>query len=169
VGLVYLIRHAEPEVSGVLLGRTDIALRSTSIPAAPFTAATVFASPLIRARRTAELLFPSQAVTVLDGFAERDLGEWEGRSWDEVERDWPELAGSAALDWFGTTPPSGEPWGCFSERIASAWHAARQAERPIAVIAHAGVNAVLAQLIAGSNPAEFRQAYLEALTFELDN
>jgi alpha-ribazole phosphatase len=169
VGVVYLIRHAEPKVNGVLLGRTDVALRSAAIPAAPFLAATVFASPLLRARRTAELLFPSQPVTVLDGLAERDLGDWEGRSWEEVERDWPDLAGSAALDWFATTPPKGEPWSRFAERIASTWRVASQAETPIVVIAHAGVNAVLAQLIAGRNPAEFRQAYLEVLTFELEN
>lgn len=168
VGIVHLIRHAEPEVRGVLLGRTDVALRVASIPVAPFTVATVFASPLRRARRTAELLFPNQPITVLGGLAERDLGDWEGRSWDEVKRGWPDLAGRAALDWFGTTPPEGEPWDRFVERITLTWPVMRQAEVPIAVIAHAGVNAALAELIGGRNPAEFQQAYLEVLTFEFE-
>ncbi len=168
VGVVHLIRHAEPEVRGVLLGSTDVALRLDTLPAAAFAVATVFASPLQRARRTAELLFPNQRVTILDGLAERDLGEWEGRSWDEVEQGWPDLASSAALDWLGTTPPKGEPWHCFVERITLTWRLMRQAEKPVAVVAHAGVNAALAELISGQKPAEFRQAYLEVLTLELE-
>ena len=166
---MHLIRHAEPEVQGVLLGRTDVALRPAAIPAAPFPVATVFASPLRRARRTAELLFPDQPITILDGLAERDLGEWEGRSWNEVQQGWPDLAGSASRDWFGTTPPGGEPWGRFVERVVSTWNVVRQAEKPIAVVAHAGVNAVLSQRIAGRNPAEFQQAYLEILTLEFED
>lgn len=168
VGIIHLIRHAEPEVRGVFLGRTDVALRLAAIPASQLTVATVFASPLRRARRTAELLFPSQPIAILDGLAERDLGNWESHSWDEVEQDWPDLAGRAARDWFGTTPPEGEPWGRFVERVTLTWRVVRVAEEPIAVIAHAGVNAALAELIAGRNPREFRQAYLEVLTFEFE-
>jgi alpha-ribazole phosphatase len=166
---VHLIRHAEPEVRGVLLGRTDVALRPAAIPPAPLTVATVFASPLCRARRTAELLFPDRPITIIDGLAERDLGAWEGRSWNEVQQGWPDLAGSAAVDWFGTTPPGGEPWAGFVERVVSTWNAVRQAEEPIAVVAHAGVNAVLAERIAGRNPLEFQQKYLEILTLEFEN
>jgi len=169
VGVIHLIRHGEPEVSGVLLGRSDVVLRVAAMPAASFAAATVFASPLRRARRTAELLFPSQPITILDGLAERDLGDWEGRTWVEVEQGWPDLAASAALDWFGTTPPNGEPWDHFVKRIASTWDIVRQAEGPLALVAHAGVNAALAELIAGCNPAEFQQTYLEVRTFEFEH
>jgi broad specificity phosphatase PhoE len=168
VGVIHLIRHAEPQVSGVLLGRTDVALRLDALPPAMFAAATVFASPLRRARRTAELLFPNQRLTVLDGLAERDLGDWEGLSWAEVEQGWPELASSASRDWLGTTPPGGEPWDRFVERITLTWHPMRRAQSPIAIVAHAGVNAALAELIAGRKPADFQQAYLEVLTFELE-
>jgi broad specificity phosphatase PhoE len=169
VGIVHLIRHAEPAVRGVLLGRTDVALSAAAIPPAGFAVATVFASPLRRARRTAELLFPDQPVTVLDGLAERDLGDWEGRSWDEVEHGWPALARSAAVDWFTTTPPGGESWDRFVERVVSAWHVVRQAGSPIAVVAHVGVNSVLSQRIAGGDAAVFQQAFLEVLTLEFED
>lgn len=169
VGLVHLIRHGEPEVRGVFLGRTDVALRPAAIPPASLTVATVFASPLCRAFRTAELLFPDRPVTILGGLAERDFGDWEGRSWSEVQEGWPDLAGRAAVDWFGTTPPGGEPWARFVERVVSAWHVMRQAEKPIAVVAHAGVNAILAERIAGRHPAEFQQTYLEVLTLEFED
>ena len=169
VGVIHLIRHAEPEVSGVLLGRTDVALQVDALPAAVFAVATVFASPLRRARRTAELLFPRQELTILDGLAERDLGDWEGLSWAEVELGWPEVASSASRDWLGTAPPGGEPWGRFVERITLTWHTMRRAPTPIAIVAHAGVNAALAELIVGRNPVEFQQAYVEVLTFELES
>jgi broad specificity phosphatase PhoE len=163
VGIVHLIRHAEPEVRGVLLGSTDVALLLETVPAVQFAVATVFASPLQRARRTAELLFPNQPVTILDGLAERDLGEW-----DDVKQGWPDLACSAALDWLGTTPPGGESWRGFVERVTTTWNMMCHTEKPIAVVAHAAVNAALAELIAGRDPAEFQQAYLEVLTLELE-
>ena len=168
VGVVHLIRHAEPEICGALLGRTDVELILATVPAAQFAVATVFASPLQRARRTAELLFPDQQVTILDGLAERDIGEWEGRRWDELEQGWPDLARRAALDWLGTTPPGGESWRGFVERVTSAWNVICHADKPIAVVAHAAVNAALAELIDGRNPAEFQQGYLEVLTLELE-
>jgi probable phosphoglycerate mutase len=155
-------------VTGVLLGRTDVSLRPAVIPAATFTVATVFASPLRRARRTAELLFPNQPVNILDGLSERDLGDWEGRSWREVQQGWPDLAAAADRDWFATVPPNSEPWSRFVERVGSAWREIRRAEAPCAVVAHAGVNAVLAAWIAGRSPAEFQQKYLEVLTLEFE-
>jgi broad specificity phosphatase PhoE len=166
---VHLIRHAEPEVRGLFLGKTDVGLSQAAIPPAPFKAATVFASPLQRARRTAECLFPHQHITIFEGLAERDFGEWEGLAWSQVEQGWPTLASRAALDWLTTTPPGGEPWNCFMERITLAWHTIRQAEQPIAIVAHAGVNSALAELIAGRKPADFEQAYLEVLTLELED
>lgn len=169
MGVVYLVRHAEPDVSGVLLGRKDVSLGSSPIEAASFDVASVFASPLLRARRSAELLFPNHPITVLDGLAERDVGDWEGHSWDEVEKLWPELAARAELNWFLTTPPNGEPWDGFVERVGSAWSKVRSAEGPVAIVAHAGVNAVLAELIAGYDPAGFSQQYLEVLTLEFES
>ena len=156
-------------MAGVLLGATDADLRAQSIPAATFPVATVFSSPLRRALHTAQLLFPDQQPVILTELAERNYGFWEGLTWDEVERSWPELAGRALVDWLGTTPPGGEPWSRVVERAVSALHRIRQAEVPIAVVAHAGINAALAQLVAGRKPTEFRQAYLEVFTFELES
>ncbi|HTM48612.1 MAG TPA: histidine phosphatase family protein [Bryobacteraceae bacterium] len=168
MGVVHLIRHGAPEVTGVLLGRTDVPLGPAAVPAATFAVATVFGSPLRRARRTAELLFPKQPVNILDGLAERGLGDWEGRSWSEVQQGWPDLAAQADRDWFAAVPPNGEPWNLFVERVASAWREIRRARAPVAVVAHAGVNAVLCELIAGRSPLEFQQMYLEALTLEFE-
>lgn len=155
-------------MSGVLLGSTDVDLRDQPIRAAEFHVATVFTSPLRRAARTAEYLFPNHRAIVLDGLAERGLGVWEGLTWQEVESSWPELASRALVDWFGTTPPSGERWSHVVDRVAAVLRVIRKAAMPVAVVAHAGVNALLAEMIAGRKPVELRQAYLEVLTFELE-
>jgi broad specificity phosphatase PhoE len=169
VGVAYLIRHGEPVVRGVLLGRKDVALAPRSIEAASLEVRSVFASPLLRAQRSAELLFPNHTITILDGLAERGLGDWEGYSWGEVEGRWPELAARAELNWFLTTPPNGEPWNCFVERVGSAWSEVRRAKGPVAIVAHAGVNAVLAELITRRDLAIFRQEYLEVVTLEFES
>ncbi|MEO7651338.1 MAG: histidine phosphatase family protein, partial [Bryobacteraceae bacterium] len=151
------------------LGRTDVALRLDTLPAIALPVASVFASPLRRARRTAALLFPFREMTILDGLAERDLGEWDGLSWEAVQHGWPDLARQAEFDWLGTTPPKGESWPTLIARVTPAFHQMCRAEKPIAVVAHVGVNAALAELIAGRNPMEFRQDYLEVLTLELES
>jgi len=52
----------------------------------------VFSSPLLRARQTAEAIAEPHglAVAVVDDLIEVDVGEWEGRAWDEIERTDPE-------------------------------------------------------------------------------
>ena len=166
MSVVHIIRHAEPAVRGLLAGRTDVPLGPAVIPASPLPAATIFASPLMRARHTAQSLFPGRNITLLDDLKERDLGDWDGLKWDQIELDWPKLAGRAAYDWLGTTPPNGESWPMFAQRVSRAWMLMRTAAPPIVIVAHAGVNAALAECIAGQKPLEFRQDYLEVLTFE---
>ena len=167
--LVHLIRHGEPVVRGLLLGCTDAPLGAAAIPPSSIAVASLFASPLQRAYRTAELLFPGVPMTLMAALKERDLGDWDGLKWDAVEQDWPKLASRAAYDWLGTTPPNGEAWPRFVERVAGAWQVIRTAPSPIVIVAHAGVNAALADCIAGQKPLEFRQDYLEVLTFEFAN
>jgi broad specificity phosphatase PhoE len=52
----------------------------------------VYCSPLRRSRRTAEIIAAALNVplSVEEGLAEADVGEWTGLTWEEVERRWPE-------------------------------------------------------------------------------
>lgn len=168
MGLIYLIRHGRPAVSGVLLGASDVPLAGDAIAVSPIVVDRVLTSPLVRARRTAELLFPGMALTVVPEFAERGLGEWEGRRWDEVERVWPELARQAGEDWFAVTPPGGEDWAGFTARVAAGW-ARVPRSGSTAIVAHAGVNAVLRQLVDGRDPVSFTQNYLEAIPLAISD
>ena len=155
MGLIHLIRHGRPaamEETAPSLLRVD----------------RVLASPLIRAFRTAELLFPGVRISVVSELAERGMGEWEQKRWAEVEAGWPELAARASLDWLGTTPPGGEPWGNFVARVERGWRAVPRLGTT-AVVAHAGVNSVLAHLAAGRELSSFQQDYLEVISFALSD
>lgn len=91
IARVYLIRHGETEWTEQRrhTGRTDIALtehgRARAKALAPvlaavpgIDAATVFVSPLLRARQTCELAGLGDRATVCDDLAEWDYGEFEG-------------------------------------------------------------------------------------------
>jgi broad specificity phosphatase PhoE len=166
VALIYLIRHARPSITGVMLGQLDPPLCEQAIAPAPFTAATVFASPLQRASETARRRFPHQPVHILPDLAEIGMGQWEGKAWEEIETGWPGLASAKLNDWTGVAAPGGETWTDFETRVRRAWSVIRKAADPIAVVAHAGVNAVLDHLATGSNPRAFQQGYEEVIHIE---
>jgi alpha-ribazole phosphatase len=54
--------------------------------------AAVYSSPLKRARQTAACVAADHGLEVrpLDALIEADVGSWEGLSWQEIERRWPE-------------------------------------------------------------------------------
>lgn len=164
--LIHLIRHARPAISGVLLGSADVPLATEALNPLALAVDRVLTSPLTRASRTAELLFPNAHIQIVPAFAERALGEWEQKPWAAVEANWPELAARAAADWFATTPPGGEPWSEFAARVEAAWRTISRSG-PTAIVAHAGVNAVLRHLATGEAVASFQQDYLEVISLVL--
>jgi len=102
---LYLIRHAATDNNRarppILQGRrTDPGLSEEGRRQARLTAQAladrpidcVYSSPLLRARETAEAIAAPHGLEVEfdDGLIEADVGDWEGRAWDEVERTDPE-------------------------------------------------------------------------------
>ena len=165
--MMYLIRHGRPRDTGVLLGSTDSPLADEGLQPLALNVKMVYSSPMQRARCSAELLFPLQSLTVLADLQERHMGDWECKSWQQVEAGWPAQAARASDDWFGTTPPGGEPWPEFEDRVGRAWQRLRLERGPFAVVAHAGVNAVLWSLTARGELAGFRQEYGEVISLAL--
>jgi alpha-ribazole phosphatase len=165
--LIHLIRHAEPAVRGVFLGRIDPPLAEHSHPPSALSVEAVYVSPLQRSRQTAALLFPGHEPTLVPELAECNFGDWEGKTWDEIQKLWPDLAGRKMTDWRGVTPPNGESWEAFSGRVARAWERIRRGPFPAAVVAHGGTNSVLAYLAADIDPLTFHQNYLEVFTYEV--
>ncbi len=161
---IYLVRHAEPAITGVMLGQFDpplsahgraqaAALRLPGLP--------VYSSPLRRAVETARV-FSEPIVDA--GFAEITFGEWDGMAWKDVESKYPAAASAKLADWFGVTPPGGEPWDAFRLRVLGAL--ARVAT-PAILVAHQAVNSVIIQSLTGRDPRSFTQSYCEVIEIEI--
>ena len=145
---LYVIRHCEPTMTGVLLGQCDPPL---SEPGRAHAAAllagielkAVYSSPLRRALETAEAIARGARITIIDDLREITYGAWDGRTWVEIEAAEPGLAARKLLDWTGVTSPGGESWPSFAARVTRAFEQLRNGPRPAAVVGHAAVNQVL--------------------------
>jgi broad specificity phosphatase PhoE len=167
---LYLIRHAEPQITGVLLGLLDSPLSPAGRQHAEQALSGIevnvaYCSPLLRARQTAAFLHAAHSVEMA-ALREVDYGHWTGKTWAEVEQQWPELAAQKCADWLGVSAPGGESWQEVLDRIGPVCQAIRSGATPAAVVAHQGVNAALASLLANRNPLEFTQRYGEVIRVE---
>lgn len=166
---LFLIRHAEPFITGTFLGQTDPPLSPAGHVQAKEALSSLkvtvaYVSPLRRARETAAYL-QSRQIT-LSELQEIHFGEWTGKTWQQIETNWPALAQEKAANWLNVTPPGGESWTDFLRRVHTAWRCIRNGPSPAAVVAHAGVNAALAYLIEGHSPLQFKQAYTKVTRIE---
>lgn len=101
----------------------------------------IFASPMLRCRQTAELIFPGRAIFVIPEYRETDFGEFENKNYLELAenvhyRQW--------IDSNGTLPfPGGESREEVRDRCIAGFHKMleicdkAQAER-VACVVHGG-------------------------------
>lgn len=147
--LVHLMRHGETEwnAEGRLQGQANIALSElgraqvrAQRPMFNGHAMHSVASDLARAVETAELIGISDIATDRR-LREIDVGLWEGRPVDELIAE----NAQAYRDWrIGQqTPPDGEPWSDFCDRIVHAVtehaEAASRQASDLLVVCHGGV------------------------------
>ena len=134
--------------------------RQTAALLAECQADTVYSSPLLRARQTAQLIAePHQlAVKTVDELIEVDVGQWEGRPWDEIERDWPEAYRAFVAD-AGVNPYlGGETLTDVQARVTPVFERllAENLGRQIIVIAHSVVNRTYLAGLIGASLAQHR-------------
>jgi alpha-ribazole phosphatase len=147
VSSLHFIRHAETDMAGRFCGHTDPELNNRGREQAgalhlqPLQH--VYSSDLRRAISTAEVL--GLPVTVRPALREIYFGEWEGLSWEEIERAYPKYA----RDWMEHYPalpaPGGEPFQDFKDRVLGEVHWLLGQRGPLAVVTHAGVLRVVLQ------------------------
>ena len=166
-----LLRHAAPkqEVRGRCYGTLDIGLSARGQRHAQLLARTldriplaaVYTSPRLRAVETAAPLAAVHGLTPVtdEGLCEIDFGDFEGRSYDEIERSHPELY----RQWMETPTlvqfPGGESYASLRVRALDAMEAirARHAGATAAVVSHGGVlRAMLADCLSMPDEAIFR-------------
>lgn len=96
------------------------------------------AAPIVRRLRTPELVDPR--------WRELDIGQWSGRTRDEVLRDEPEVL-TAWLEGADMTPPGGESLAALSRRVMAALADLHAGGGTVVVVTHGGpIRAVLTNL-----------------------
>lgn len=148
-----VLRHA-PTVwngEGRLQGTTDIPLSADGEAAAktwhlpsPADRWKRVCSPLIRARRTAELVRPSAPIIVESRLREMSFGVWEGKSVAQLRAEGGEAFAAAERLGLDFHPPGGESPRMAMERL-SAWAREVAAGEPVVAVTHkAAIRALLA-------------------------
>lgn len=141
---VYLVRHG-PTHAKKLIGWTDVpadlsdagalARLSQALP----SDAAIVSSDLLRARATADAIaqgrhrLPHRAA-----LREIHMGDWEDRSWQDVDAAY----GSALRDYYekpgDTAPPNGESWNALSARVRNTVRDLAANYDQIIIVAHMG-------------------------------
>src|SRR5262249_44438194 len=151
---LHLARHGQSVSNAVrrFQGHHDVPLsdmgrRQAGLLAAAFAHRRpihVYSSPLERARRTAEIVVATLGVplTIVDDLRGLSLGEWEGRTVEEIRA----LPGDPYTQWIrdphGNVPPGGEPLGAVQRRACRAVAgiaAAHPNGDDVLVVSHGGV------------------------------
>jgi broad specificity phosphatase PhoE len=164
---LYLARHGRSVGRGLFLGRSDPGLseegreqsRALAEGLAGAGVERILCSTLRRSRETAEevaerLGLPVEADARWD---EIGYGLWDGLSWDEIERRWPEQAQRKLESWWSVTPEGGEAREAFHERVREAWEAVRLRGGSAVLVGHAGVNALVNELSAGRGAVDWER------------
>ena len=106
-------------------------------------------SPLVRARKTMELMRTTLGLAPVgyrtdDRLAEIAFGEWEGLTYDDVLARDKDVVGRRESDKWGFLPPGGESYAQLTVRVR-AWH--RTVAKDTVVAAHGGTaRALIAHL-----------------------
>ncbi len=150
---IFALRHGQTAWNAEqrIQGQLDIALDETGVRQAAQLAQAlareglraIYSSDLLRARATAEPLAAASGLRVQTDTAlrERAFGRFEGETFAEIERRWPDEAARWRRRELDFGPGGGEDLVSFSARSLSALTrlADRHAGEAIAIVAHGGV------------------------------
>jgi probable phosphoglycerate mutase len=168
---VYLIRHGETawSLSRQHTGRTDIPLTERGendaralkarLQRVPF--ALVITSPLIRARRTAELAGFADRLQIEPDLMEWHYGEYDGRRTSEIRRDRPRW------NLFEDGCPGGESVADVGERADRVIARLRAAPGDSLVFAHRDILRVIGARWVSLPAIEGRRLYLETASVSI--
>jgi len=168
---LWLARHGETEwsLSGRHTGRTDVPLTAAGerqaralgerLRGASF--ALVLASPLARARRTAELAGFGDALALDEDLAELDYGAYEGRTTAEIQRSRP------GWDLWRDGCPGGESVADAAARAERVLARVRAADGPVLLVGHGHLTRVLVSRALTLDPAHGRHLALDPASLSI--
>jgi len=153
---IVLVRHGEPNdsVRGRCYGRLDVGLSARGrnqvrrtqhlLSEVPFT--TVYSSPRRRAIESAGLLAADRSpVTVDDRLREIDFGAFEGLTYEDIARQFPETYEEWMNRPTAVVFPGGETFGAMVARVGDALDdlLRTHAGQAILTVSHGGVNRIV--------------------------
>lgn len=110
----------------------------------------VYASEMRRASATARIVAERLGVPweLRKGLQEIGLGDWEGHTWRQIERNWPDVFRQWTADKRNIRPPKGETYREMLDRfIAAVLDIIRDAEGDVLIVTHSAcILAFLAEL-----------------------
>ena len=154
---IYLVRHGKIRTEGDqrrYIGQTDVPLDAEGIRQiermrerlASSGVKNIYCSDLERSRESAHLLATNSRypVSELSDLREIHLGEWEGLSFAEVIRRFPDKFEERGKDIAYYRVPGGESFVDCSQRVLAAFHKiVAEMTEPIVIVGHAGVNRLI--------------------------
>lgn len=154
---LFLVRHGEVvrEGQGKFLGFTDLGLsprgkkqiQAVAEHLKDFSLDQAYASDLIRARDSARSICQGRLIkpVIRPAFREMDMGDWDGKSWEEIKEKNPGLKPLFFFDLKKFSFPGGENWSQFRSRVLTGLKTLLQEEqgKDILLVAHAGVNRII--------------------------
>ncbi len=163
---------------GRCIGHTDLQLSASGRRACrqlayamPEMDARLISSDLRRAQATAVLL-STAPITTEPRLREMHFGDWDGRSWAELDLESPSDPDAWSEDWPSIRAPGGESFDDVVRRV-SAWLATLPRDAgDYLVVAHAGSIRAAAVALLGISPSRAFSLALEhatVSTFELSN
>jgi broad specificity phosphatase PhoE len=151
MGKLLLIRHAHTQMAGRFCGHSDPELSSTGrqqlleivAQLQRWPLSTIFTSDLKRAVQTAEAIASARnlSIQLRTGLREINFGDWEGRSWEEIEAADPAGASSWLKAYPHGTPPGAEAFCDLEQRVRNeleAFAALMDHKNVVAAVTHAG-------------------------------
>jgi broad specificity phosphatase PhoE len=148
---VILIRHVETDLAGTFCGHSDPdlnaagehRLQSLTEEVARVGITRIYSSDLRRASHTAAAIGERTGapVELRSGLREIHFGQWEGLTWDQIERSYPREVELWVHEFPECSAPDGEAYRDFVARVEAEFSLviAQQRNAPSAVVTHRGV------------------------------
>jgi alpha-ribazole phosphatase len=159
------VRHAETNMAGTFCGHSDPELNAQGYAQLKEIVndlrredvRNVYSSDLRRAKITGDSIADAFAIEcrAKPELREISFGEWEGLTWDQIERKNSSYAQRWLIKYPALAAPAGEPFCHFERRVLREIKhlTARTSEGCAVVVTHAGVLRVILQTLCGCTEA----------------
>lgn len=145
---LHVFRHGEVQTgtARVCRGQIDVLLSERGMEQSAFAAGRflerhgrpdrVYSSDLTRCRVFAEQF--GAPVRLVRDLREQDMGDWEGKTWEELTQKDPEGVTAYWNNYVAARPRRGESWREVSMRVGEWWQEESPLEGRIVIVTHIG-------------------------------